>query len=890
MIRFLRRGWNRLAGSIRGPRADADLAAEFDSHIEMLTEDNVRRGLCFEEARRQARLTFGNIESGKESYRDQRGWRALETVLQDLRHGVRGMRRNPGFTAVAMLSLGIGIGACTAIFSVVNAVILRPMAYDQPDRIFAVREVIPQVAGNQSIPANPLHAREWREHCPSLAEVGLMRWAGALLTGGGEPEMVRGLQVTHNVFRLFGVRPILGRTFLPEEEQEGRHRVVILSETVWRRRFNADPAIVGKRIVLNDENYDVAGIVPGSFQLPYAGDMEPTAPNVHFEAFRPLVVNKGQLRPMGNFNYSAVVRLKPGATERQAAAEMNTVQARFPPQAGEKVDLKVAMIPIQELVVGRSRLGLWMLLAAVGAVLLIVCVNLANLVLSRIASRERESAIRKALGASRARLFGQSLIESMLVAASGGALGIAGAGWILNVLTGMATLDIPRLAEVRLDPAVLAFSVLVTTLTGLLVGTLPAWRVSRHNPQEALRAGSHTVAGARGGLRVREALIGIEVGLSAALLILAGLLTLSLTRLLGVEKGFDTEQIVTARIALTGKLYADAPNRDRFFGRLRARLETIPGFRAAGLVTHLPSRGATWIDPIYLEGDTRPVLERPLVNNRYASPGYFASMGIAIRQGRDFAEQDRQPAGVSKGVAILSEKAAGLLWPGARNLVGRRFVGEDDAPKTVVAIVADVRASLHEAAPPTVYYPYWQRTPSSVSVVLRTAGGPRPSASALRAAIRAEDAQVPVMEIQTMDEVIGESVAQRRFQLTLVLVFAGAAVVVAGIGIYGVVSYAVARRRNELGVRMALGAQPGKLLRLVIRQAMTPVAIGLAGGVCGALLLARVIRGLLFGIQPLDPLTIVAVVGIVLAVGALSCVFPARRAATMNVIDALRFE
>jgi putative ABC transport system permease protein len=879
--RTLRRTWNRVLGSLFRRNNDADLTEELDSHIQLLTEENIRRGLPPDEAHRRARLQFGSVESAKESYRDQRGLPALDIFVQDLRYAMRGIRKNPGFAAVAILSLAIGIGANTAIFSLVSAVLLRPLAYKEPQRLFAAGELLPHMFGQNPVGVNPTHAQAWAKQCPSLEHVALMRSNRVDLGAGGEPVSVRGADVSHNLFTLFGVEPILGRTFLAEEEQDGNHRVVILSESLWRSRFHSDRSLVGKSILLDRENYLVIGILPSWFRLPYGVT---SAANVQFGIFRPLVLARDEIgRLMGNYNYAAAIRLRHGATAGQALAEMNVVQATFPQQAGVQRELKAVLIPVHELVTGRARLGLWMLAAAVGAVLLIVCINLASLLLSRIASQRREAAIRTALGASRGRQFGLVLTESLLLAISGGVLGILFASWIVKILAAATTLDIPRLDEVDVDSSVLVFAFCLTVLTGLVFGALPAWRFTRGDPQEALRAGSHTVTEARGGLRLREGLIGVEVGLSAALLIVAGLLGGSLTRLLHVDKGFIAEKVLTVDLGLSGDVYAEPANRERFFDRLLANVNAIPGVQAAGVVTELPTRGQTWNDPIYLEGAGAD--ERHVVDNRYTSPGYFRAMNISVRQGRMFEEGDR-----GQGVAVLSEKAAKLLWPDEPNPVGRRFMGEDDKPKTLVGVVAEVRATLHRDPPPMAYYPYWQRVPDGVALVVRTFGDPAGTAGALRAALRSEDQQLPIQAIRTMEEVVDRSVAQRRFQLILMSIFAASALLVASLGIYGVVSYSVARRRNEIGIRMALGAQRSQLLGLVIRQGMTPVIVGLAAGVGVALLLGEAIRGLLFGVEPTDPVTIAAVAAVLLLVGALACLIPARRAASTDPVAALRFE
>ncbi len=693
MTRALRRLWNRLLGSLSLQHRDSEMAEELEAHIQFLADDEIRRGVAPQEAYRRARLQFGSVESAKEQYREQRGLPALDATAQDLRYAVRVIRKNPGFATVAILSLAIGIGANTAIFSLVNGVLLQPLDYDDPDRLFAVREVRRASTSGVS-PVNPVHARAWAE-CPSVEHVAVLQSSRGQIAAGGDPATLPGARVSRNFFALLGVELMLGRTFLEEEEQEGRDRVIILSESLWRSRFNADPSIIGKAIVVDGRDHEVVGVVGGPFWRAFAGGMQTTASDVRFTLFRPLVFDREELqRYMGNYNYAALVRVKAGATREQALAEINVIQARFPLMTGAEGTLEAMFIPLHELVTGRS-LGLWMLAAAVGAVLLIVCINLANLLLSRVASRSREAAVRTALGASRLRQFRLVLTESLLLSVCGGALGILFAMWTVQLLASGGTVDLPRLDRVGLDPGVLAFALSLTLLTGLIFGVLPAWRLTRHNPQEALRGGSHTITEGRGGLRLRKSLIGAEVGLSAALLIVASLLTTSLDRLLRVDKGFEAEHALTFAIDTAGPLYGTPVARDAFFDRIIAKVSAIPGVEAAGIISQMPLSGNSWNDAIYLDEQTPPS-ERYPVDNRFASPGYFKAMNIAILRGRAFDNSDR-----STSVAMLSEKAARLLWPGDANPVGRRFIGEDNAVKTLVGVVADVRASLHETPSPT---------------------------------------------------------------------------------------------------------------------------------------------------------------------------------------------
>ncbi len=883
MIRMLRRTWHRLLGSLPFRTADSDLAEELESHIQLLADENIRRGMAPQEAYRQARIKFGNVESMKESYRDQRGLPFLDTTAQDLRYAIRVLSKNRGFATVAILSLAIGIGANTAIFSLVNGVLLQPLPYRDPDRLFAVRTTaLLERAG--VFPVNPAQARVWANECPSLEGVAVLRSSRGQVAAGTEPATLPGARVNHNFFTLLGVEPVLGRTFLPEEDQPGRDRVVILSESLWRSRFNGDPSWLGRSIVIDGVDHEVVGIVNAPFWRSLAQGRQVTASNARFELFRPLALGSEELARMtGNYNYGALVRVKAGATVEQALAEMNVAQSRVPRPPGAEARLQAMLIPLHELVTGRS-IGLWILTAAVGAVLLIVCMNLANLLLSRVASRGREAAVRSALGASRGRQFRQALTESLVLSFAGGALGILIATWLVQLLATTAPIDLPRLNDVRVDPVVLGFALALTVVTGVLFGVLPAWRLTRNDPNQALRSGGQRITESRGGLRLREGLIGLEVGVSAALLIVAALLTTSLDRLLRVDKGFEVEHLLTFDLDTAGPAYGKPVERGQFFGRVIEKIAAIPGVEAAGITTQLPLEGNTWNDPIYLiENGTRS--ERHPVDNRFSSPGYFRAMNIAILHGRAFDESDRD-----RSVAMLSVKAAQLLWPGEANPVGRQFMGEDDVVKTLVGIVGDVRASLHDNPPPHAYYPYWQRVPGDVSMVVRTRSGPDTMAAPIRAALRSEDPNLPLAPIRAMQDLVDGVVQQRRFQSTLVMVFAASALLVASLGIYGVVAYSVTRRRNEIGIRMALGAKRSQLLALIVRQGMTPVALGIAAGIVSAMLLGRAIRGLLFGVEASDPATIAAVTVILFVVGLIACLVPARRATGPNTVDALRFE
>jgi predicted permease len=856
-----------------------DLSDEIRQHLDEKIDALVQSGMSREEATATARREFGNITALEERGREVWQWPTIESVLFDIRYALRQLRRQPSFTVVAILILGLGIGANTAVFSVVDRLLFEPLAFRDPDRLVWV----------QRLNATGRIGRSWE-----VADYEKLREMNAFedlttyemafarssykLSGDADPDRVAGVMVAQNFFSFLGRPPIVGRSFTEAECQLSGPGAVILSHSLWQRRYSGRTDVIGRQVMINDRAATIVGVMPASFDF---GAI--FAPGVQIDVYMPAVFDV--LRDWGP-TMAVLGRHKPGASPAATQAAINAVlshefdRTSAPPQ--RRYSFVVA--PFHESIIAAMRRPMLTLWAAVGLVLLIVCINLANLLLSRVAARSREAAVRAALGASRGRQFRQVLTESLLLACCGGALGIVFAGWILEVLVSAATLDIPRLDEVRLDTSVLVFAVSATLLTGLLFGVLPAWRLTRVAPQEALRTGSHTVTEARRGLRLREGLIGVEVGLSTALLILAGLLTFSLDRLLQVEKGFGVDQVLTFDLDTAGPLYGDQAYRERFFTRLLARVNAIPGVEAAGLITQMPLNGQTWNDPIYLE-DHGSRSERHVVDNRYASPGYFRAMNIDVLHGRAFDERDR-----GQGVAVLSKKAAQLLWPGDANPVGRTFMGEDDAIKTLVGIVADVRATLHEAPPAHAYYPYWQRVPGDAVMVVRTSLGPETAAGPLRAALHSEDPQLPIGVVRSMADVIEGSVAQRRFQSMLVLVFAASAMLVASLGIYGVVAYSVARRRNEIGIRMALGAKRSQLLRLIIRQGMTPVVLGLAAGIAAAVVVGRAIRGLLFEIEPADPLTIAAVALALLTVGLLACFIPARRATGPNTVDALRFE
>jgi predicted permease len=877
----------------RRKRMLEELDQDIREHLERETQDNIERGMSPEEARYAAIRKFGNVTRVKEETREVWSLVWLEQLLEDVRFGLRMLRKSPGFAAVAVLTLALGIGANTAIFSMVNSVLLRPLAYRQPQQLYLVREIIPELSQTYpTLPANLPNFRVWQRECRSFEDVAIVEPRNMTLTGNGETEEISGGQASANLFDMLGIEPQLGRTFLPQEDTAGKDHVVILSDSFWRDRFHADPTIVGRSITLDGQPFHVVGILPTSFRFPRASQLGAL---VEFASradyFKPLGLDPQQFSPLGEFDFAAIARLKTGTSVRQALAELNIIQAQIAKDAKQGVDLRAEMVPLESEVVGTTRRGLLFLLVGVGAVLLIVCMNLANLLLVRVPGRLREAAIRTALGASRARLARQLLTESAVLAILGGVLGIGLAYFGLRWLVAVAPANLPRLDEVHVDARVLSFTVFVSLLTGVLFGALPAWRVSHADPQQALKAGAATTTESRRARRLRESLIGFEVGVGTLLLITAGLLTTSLVRLLDVDKGFSTEHVLAVDISLPPQSYTKPEEKDEFYDNVLARVRALPGVTSAGWISKLPLEGQEQVDAINVPGRSSTDLQAPIANYRYVSPGYFQSIGIPLRQGRWIEQADRD-----RHVAVISESVAKKVWPG-ENPLGMQFhPGGDQRPLTeVIGVAADIRTVALEEPPfLMVYLPAgpasrnWSG--SHASLVVSAAIAPAALGIAVRGAIQGVDSGVPILHLRPMAEIVSESVGVRRFQMVLASLFAFFALLLAALGIYGVVAYSVAQRRQELGIRMAFGARASDLRNLVVLQGMSPVMAGWAAGVLAAVVAGRVIRGLLFGVTPQDPLTFASVTLAVLFTGALACYVPAARTTKLDPMVALRYE
>jgi predicted permease len=812
----------------------------------------------------------------------------MHGLLSELRFTLRQLRRSPAFSAAALFTLALCIGANIVMFSVVRNVLLRMPDYAHPDQLVVVRETIH--AGPDSfsdMPVNANHLLYWRQHAKSFqgfAAIG----TESLPLGGEQPEQIGVAQHTANLFSLLGVQPILGRTLLPAEEQPGHH-VVLLTEGLWRRRFAADPNIVGRVIPLDGQPYTVIGVLPAGFTLPSTELLGSIRGTSHaLEAFIPFAWSSEQLGEIeGDHNYFGVGRLKPGVSLAQATAEMNTMQQAIASQTPDHVTLGASLTGLQHYLTGSSRNALLMLLAAVATVLLIGCVNITNLLLARAAGREHEAAVRSAMGASPTQLVRSAVAEPLLLSAVGCLLGLAFATLALPSIAHALPSTLPLLHPLRMDAPVVLFAIGASLVCALLCCLLPAFRFVRSHPQQALHSESRTASESAGGKQVRRALVIAEVAASVTLVVLAGMFLLSLYRLLRVDRGFTTEHVISASVVLPDKQYSAPAAREAFYQHSLERLRQLPGVRSAGAISVLPLDGDFWGDLISIPSDTRPLFSRPAASFRWLSSGYFETMQMPLLAGRFFTQDD-----LGKNVAVISEHASRIAWHD-QNPIGQFFRrgDPDEKPIQVIGVVGDVRAvDLSKQPPAMVYVPITYRTNNTGSFVIRTANDPAAMADAIRKAIWSIDAQVPVPEVRTMATIVDGSLAARNFQLHLLLAFAACALVLAALGIYGVVAYSALQRTRELGIRIALGAQPAQIYRLILEDGVTPVLIGTIAGIALAAFATRAIRGLLFGVGGFNLGIALAAAAVLLVTGGLASLLPAIRATHIDPVQALRAE
>jgi predicted permease len=865
-------------------RHERDLDEEIAAHLAMAEADRMARGEPPEEAGANARREFGNEALVRETTRAQWGSESLERFLQDARYGLRLLRRSPGFSAVAILTLALGIGASTAILSVVDAILLRPLGYADPDRLVVLLH-------HEDGPVAPANYLDWKARTRSFESMGAAEYWTPNLTSGQSPEKIWALRMTPEILPMLGVRPLIGRFFLPEEAVAGRDHVVVIGERIWRRRLGADPGIVGRTIRLDGEPYTVLGVMPASFQF---------APFWATEAriWAPL-----DLRPRASKRESqslrVFARLRPGvsiaAARQEVAAVTAALEREFP---GTNRDVRV--IDLRDKAVGDVRPALLVLLGAVGLVLLIACANIANMLLARASARQKEVALRAALGASRGRTIRQLLTESVVLAAAGGAAGAALGAWALRLLLALAPPSIPRLQDVRLDLRVLISTFAVSLATGVAFGLAPALQASIARPQDALKEGGSAGASREGG-RLRLAFVAGEMAIALVLLVGAGLMLRSFLALRAVDPGFDPRGVVTMEVSVAGTRQAAPGKRAAVYREIVERAAATPGVAAAGAINHIPIAGDIWGYPYAVEGRPKPGPGgSPVATYRAVLPGYFAAMRIPILRGRDVAWTDDRG---KPAVVVVNEFLAKRMWPG-EDPIGKRItlddVGPDASWLTVVGVVRNVVRG-DWAAPPgdEIYLSVLQNETllesaqpmaAYITLVARTGGDPASLAPSLVAAVRSVDPTLPVSEIRTMPQIVALANGRARFQALLLAAFAGAAALLAAVGIYGVMSYAVSKKTREIGVRMALGADPGSVLRLVVGRGMAVALAGAGAGLVAALLLTRLMTGLLYGVGPMDPATYAGVAGLLLAIAFLACYLPARRAARIDPMKALRAE
>jgi predicted permease len=815
----------------------------------------------------------------------------MGALVQDLRYNLRVLLKSPGFAAVAVIVLALGIGANTAIFSVVNAVLLRPLPYQDPGRLVQVWHVPPAKSfpGMTRFSVSAANYLDWRDQNHVFDQLATYNYSTLNLSGKGQPESVRSGVVSPNFFSLLQVQPLLGRAIAPGEGQLGHANVLVLGHAFWRDHFGSDPGIVGQNVTLNGQAYTVVGVMPARFELP------PTA-----QVWTPMALTDKEKAVRGEHHFGVIGRLKPGVDLKQAQAEMNTISSRLEEQyPTDDKGWRAVVVPLREQLVGDVRPALLVLLGAVAFVLLIACANVANLMLAKTLGRRKEIAIRSALGASRSRVLQQVLSESVLLALLGGILGLLIAHFGVQLISAFLASQLNQSPDISADIWVLCFTLVVSVLTGVLAGLAPALRLTRTDLNEALKQGLGRTDSDSGGTRTRGLLVVSEVALSLMLLIGAGLMIRSLWLLRSVDPGLDPNNVLTMRVGVPSTRFPSPLQQSNFFSEVVQRVRVLPGVDSAGVIDSVPMSGGGSIQPIAIEG--RPALQmsdQPEVGVRSISPRYIEALRIPLLRGRDLNDADTagRPA-----VILISESMAKRFWPN-EDPIGKRLTMTffPDATREIVGVVGDVKDNGLDVADPvaTLYTPLAQLsapalggwTSFSMSLIVRTKSDPSSLTSAVSNAVHQVDAELPVLEILTMQDVISASLLQQRFNMLLLAVFAGLALLLAAIGIYSVLSYSVKRRVREIGIRMALGAQVRDVLRLIVIEGMRPTLIGLAIGLAGALALGRVLANLIYGVKPTDPITFGAVSVLLAGVGLFASIIPAYRATRVDPMKTLRDE
>lgn len=885
------RWFNVLRDRIRGLRQRetviSDIDREMRSHLELQVEENIRAGMSPGEARAQAMRSFGNVNKAVDAAYDVKGGGWLESLTQDIRYGVRMLAKHKAFTAVAVLTLALGIGANTAIFSVVNELLLRPLPYRDAERIVMLWEVTP--TGRHQNTTSRANFRAWRAQNTSYENIAAFTDQRFNLTGDGEPEELSVQMATPELFKVLGVDPLIGRTFLPDDD--GKAPVAVLSYGLWQRRFGGQASVIGQPITLSGVTFTVIGVMPPNFQF-HIKQRSGTGRPAELWTILPMPNGPGA-NERGRF-LSVVGRLKEGVTVDHAGVELRTIEARLSdevPQFNKNYSAEV--LPLREQFFGNVRRPLWLMLGAVGFVLLIACANVANLLLSLATSREKEIAVRAALGARRIRIVRQLLTESLLLALLGSALGL-GFAWLgIKALMLISPKDLVNFQSVSINMTVLLWTLGVSILTGIIFGLAPALHISRLNLNDSLKEGGKSESGqASGSRRLRNALVVSEIALAVVLLASAGLLIRSFIRLQQVDRGFNTDNILTMVVRLPDAKYPQDAQVVGFFNQALEKIRQLPSVRSAGMVNFLPLYGGLGSATGFkiLGRPEPPPGQGPSTDVRVVDSEYFSAMGIPLLRGRNFtADELREPR-----QKILINDALARTYFGSEDPIGQRLdvmMFEKPTPAEIIGVVGNVRYdSLVDESPPAVYFPHPDLAYSFMTLVVRTDGDPAAIAPAIQREIRTLDPNQPVSDVRTMNQVMSEWVSRSRFNTLLLGLFAGLATLLSAVGIFGVMNYSVALRTRELGLRLAIGAQPRQVLLLVLKQGLLLTIVGVVLGLAAAFALTRLLSGLLFGVGAVDATTFATISLLLVVVSLLACYLPARRAMRIDPLKALRYE
>ena len=864
---------------VRG-RQDRELREEMQSHLELNIADKIAAGMAPLRARQEALREFGNPLLLREQSADVWSLEPLASLWQDIKHAARALRKTPAFTAVAVLTLTLGIGANAAIFSIVYGVLLQPLPYTDASRLVRIDET-GQGSEYNGFALNGISPPDYwayKENNHSFKGFAAFNPESVLVKAGEQPERVHSLDVTHDLFAVLGRQPMLGRTFTADEEpptaeaqRQARYHVAIVSWNFWQRHLAADPRVLGRTIQLDAWPYTIVGVMPPDFDFPVDAETD---------IYTPLGVTRDPDMQGARF-LQAIGLLKPGVSVAQGQADLQVIAAQQKPYQWTVLANQLA-----DSVVRTVRPSLWMLAGAVGFVLLIVAANLASLSLSRVAARQKDAAVRLALGSGRWRLARGMLAEALLLAIIGAGGGLLIAQYALRALLAIAPATLPRLHQVALNGPVLLFTLLAALLTGLLLGAAPAWRAGKTKLNQTMKEGGPTLAGTH--TRLQSTIVGFEVVLAVVLLVGAGLMIRSMAKLRAVNPGFDPHHVLTGEVVLPETRYTKPEQQRAFLENLLPRLRSLPGVESAAATSNLPMTGSDMVFNLMYYGKDRKVAKSIVAGFRSVTPGYFATMRMPLLSGRDLTAADNQDAPL---VGVANEALVKQMW-GTENPIGKKMpTGFLPKPVTIVGVVADMKFNGLDSAPkPELFVPYAQKPWGFMRLAIRTQGAPMALASAVAGQVRAIDSGQAVDRERPMDDVLRNSVAERNFYMLLLTIFAGLALVLAAVGVFGVISYAVTQRTHEIGVRIALGAGARQITAMVLRKGLAPALLGLAAGLGCAAALHRVLRNLLFGITGTDPLTFTVAALVLVAAAAAACYWPARRASRVDPMQALRYE